>query len=178
MRLGIWRLIRGWLDPVVADKVRFTSGRKGLEEFIEPKNLIKELGGEDDWTHSYEEPVPGENEKLTDTAARDRLLVERKSLTKEFVATSNAWLKAPDDAHQMNSRSVVVRQIRANYVQLDPYLRSRTLFDRQGTLAIADADLSTNKPKEENGPGESKLITSIQHSTWRLTGSKSTRALN
>lgn len=40
--------------------------KKGLQECIEPKNLIKELGGEDDWTHGYEEPMSGENEKLTD----------------------------------------------------------------------------------------------------------------
>ena len=43
---GIWRIIHPWLDPVVASKVHFTYGREGLEEFIEPSHIIKELGGD------------------------------------------------------------------------------------------------------------------------------------
>ncbi|PHH81421.1 hypothetical protein CDD83_3581 [Cordyceps sp. RAO-2017] len=44
---GIWRIIRGWLDPVVAAKVHFTNYRAGLEEFIDRSHIIKELEGDD-----------------------------------------------------------------------------------------------------------------------------------
>jgi len=42
---GIWKIIRGWLDPVVAAKVHFTNNRSELEEFIHPGQILKELGG-------------------------------------------------------------------------------------------------------------------------------------
>ena len=43
---GIWSVIKGWLDPVVASKVRFTKNAQDLSQFIDAKHIPKDLGGE------------------------------------------------------------------------------------------------------------------------------------
>src|SRR4051812_24318485 len=89
---GIWKIIRGWLDPVVASKVHFTSNISDLGEFIDLKQIPTELGGEENWDFTYVEPVPGENELMKDTATRDRLEVERTKLVQAFEAKTVQWV--------------------------------------------------------------------------------------
>lgn len=134
---GIWRIIRGWLDPVVAAKVHFTNYRAGLEEFIEPSHIIKELEGDEDWEYKYEEPAQGENDLMKDTETRDRLLKTRAELYKEFEAATRAWIRSPDSepgTAAKEQRAKIAEQLKADYWRLDPYVRSRSLYDRRGDL--------------------------------------------
>ncbi|KAM4062265.1 CRAL/TRIO domain-containing protein [Hirsutella rhossiliensis] len=134
---GIWRIIRGWLDPVVAAKVHFTNYKAGLEEFIEPSRIIKELEGEEDWEYKYEEPVEGENDMMKDTETRDRLLGARAELYKQFEAETRTWIRAADSEEGKQAkaqRDKIAEQMRVGYWELDPYLRSRSLYDRQGII--------------------------------------------
>jgi CRAL/TRIO domain len=65
--LGIWNIIKGWLDPVVASKIHFTRSVADLEQFIPKSQIVKELEGDDQWEYKYVEPVPGENDIMKDT---------------------------------------------------------------------------------------------------------------
>ncbi|KAH7322967.1 CRAL-TRIO domain-containing protein [Stachybotrys elegans] len=134
---GIWKIIKGWLDPVVAGKVHFTNNRSGLEDFIEPSHIIKELGGDEDWEFKYIEPIPGENDTMKDTATRDALIKAREDLVKEYEATTIQWINEPqgDNAKAIKAkRDTIAKQLRDNYWQLDPYVRARSLYDRQGVI--------------------------------------------
>ncbi|KFA66728.1 hypothetical protein S40285_08505 [Stachybotrys chlorohalonatus IBT 40285] len=134
---GIWKIIRGWLDPVVAAKVNFTNQRAGLEEFIEPSHITKELGGDEDWEYKYVEPVPGENDRMKDTATREKLQAARQELVKSFEATTLQWIKAPqgEEAKELKEkRTAIAAQLRENYWKLDPYVRARSLYDRAGVI--------------------------------------------
>lgn len=153
---GIWRIIRGWLDPVVAAKVHFTNYRAGLEEFISADHIIKELEGDEDWEYKYEEPVPGENDTMKDTETRDALLKARAELYKEFEGATRTWIRSPntEEGKQAKAqREKIAAQLRVDYWNLDPYVRSRSLYDRKGDLLPGGAVNWYNKgDKKETVP--------------------------
>ena len=133
--LGIWSIIKGWLDPVVAAKVHFTKNLEELEHFVPRDRIIKELGGDDPWTYRYEEPRSGENDKLLDDATRQSLLDERASTIKEFESTTQDWIQgASADKALQQKRDALAERLRAGYWRLDPYVRARTLYDRTGMI--------------------------------------------
>ncbi|KAF4463570.1 CSR1-phosphatidylinositol transfer [Fusarium albosuccineum] len=134
---GIWKVIKGWLDPVVAAKVHFTNNRAELEEFIAPDHLIKELDGDENWEYKYVEPIPGENDKMKDTETRDRLLAQREELVKKFEHATREWIRNPEGeqaAQIKTGRERLAKSLKEDYWNLDPYIRARTLYDRQGAI--------------------------------------------
>ncbi|KPM38535.1 CRAL-TRIO domain-containing protein C3H8.02 [Neonectria ditissima] len=136
-RKGIWKIIRGWLDPVVASKVHFTNNRTELEEFIEPKHMIKELEGDEDWEYKYIEPIAGENDKMKDIETRDRLIEAREELVKKYEHATREWIRHPegDEAKAIKAeRAKLAEQLKVDYWNLDQYVRARTLYDRQGAI--------------------------------------------
>lgn len=128
---GIWRVIRGWLDPVVAGKVHFCSNIKELEAFIEKDKIIKELGGPEDFEYKYIEPEADENAKLQDTTTRDAIQAERNALTEAFDRETVQWVRGGNDGTE---RKRLAGLIEANYWKLDPYVRARSVYDRNGTI--------------------------------------------
>ena len=133
--LGIWKIIKGWLDPVVASKVHFTKTLEELEEFVEKKHIPKELGGNDDWIYHYVEPIPDENRLLTDDSARQQLSEKRAALVREYEATTQQWIRerAPAEATR-TKRTQLTDRLRENYWEIDPYIRAKSLYDRTGML--------------------------------------------
>ncbi|KYK61119.1 putative phosphatidylinositol transfer protein csr1 protein [Drechmeria coniospora] len=128
----IWKVIRAWLDPVVAAKVHLTHGRKGIEEFIAPEQLIKELGGDEDFEYKYLEPVEGENDRMKDTETRDCILKTRGELQRRFEEATIQWIR--DDQGAADTRLAVAAELRTNYWTLDPYVRARSHWDRAGII--------------------------------------------
>ena len=132
---GVWSIIKGWLDPVVAGKVHFTKNVEELEQFIPRNHIMKELGGDEAWTFQYVEPLPNENIKMEDDATRTRLLEERATTVKEFEATTQAWMQgSQSDSALMEKRNALAEKLKKGYWQLDPYLRARSLWDRTGVI--------------------------------------------
>ncbi|KAM7204552.1 putative phosphatidylinositol transfer protein csr1 protein [Rhypophila sp. PSN 637] len=131
---GIWRVIKGWLDPVVASKINFTNNVKDLEGFIDRSRIPKELDGDEDWTYQYIESVPGENDKMKDTAARDRLIAAREALYKEYEDATIEWIHNPQSAEIKAKRNDIAARLKQEYWVLDPYIRARSLYDRIGIL--------------------------------------------
>jgi hypothetical protein len=121
------------LDPVVAGKVHFTNNVKDVEEFIPRNQILKELDGEEDWEYKYVEPIPGENDKMKDTAARDRLLAEREHLYRAFEEATVQWIHEPKGGAKAE-REAVAEKLRTGYWVLDPYVRARSLYDRTGII--------------------------------------------
>lgn len=139
---GIWRIIKPWLDPVVAAKVHFTNGRSGLEEFIAPGQITKELGGDEEWEFAYIEPFEDENAPMKDTATRDSILKDRADLVKQFEESTKVWLReGSNDAgnEAREKRDAIAGHLKDNYWKLDPYIRARSLYDRQGVIGTGGA---------------------------------------
>ena len=130
---GIWKIIKGWLDPVVAAKVHFTSDVKDLEEFIPRKQIIKDLGGDEDWEYKFIEPVEGEDDLMKDTETKQKLLDERKVEVQEYQQETLDWIHAPNQEAGQRAkaqRDELAGKLHDNYWRLDPYVRARTLYDR------------------------------------------------
>lgn len=101
---------------------------------------MKELEGDENWEYKYVEPQPGENKAMEDTAKRDELLVERQELAKEVQDATIAWIAASQKKDEealktaKQNRSELIERLRVQYWQLDPYIRSRSLYDRLNIL--------------------------------------------
>jgi hypothetical protein len=135
---GIWKMIKGWLDPVVASKVHFTNNVEDITEFIEPSNIIKEVDGPDEWSYKYMEPVPGENDSMKEEDRRDELRQQRKQHAKDYEQVIKEWLKTKNEgdswAGLRERRDDVAGRLRRNYWEIDPHIRARSYYDRIGYI--------------------------------------------
>ncbi|QSZ31963.1 hypothetical protein DSL72_001532 [Monilinia vaccinii-corymbosi] len=131
---GIWKIIRPWLDPVVASKVQFTSTVDEMAEFVPRSQILKELGGEEDWEYKFIEPDPTENDKMKDTATRDRLLKAREELVDRYEKATLEWINEGVSPEIKFKRTALAKELKDDYWKLDPYVRARSLFDREGVV--------------------------------------------
>lgn len=128
---GIWKIIKGWLDPVVAAKVHFTNGPEDLEQFIPRSQIITELGGGEKWEYKYVEPTPGENAGLEDSSRRQELSAIRQKYVDDYEKKTFDWLHGQDTKAE---RDAISKALTENYWQLDPHIRARSLYDRTGMI--------------------------------------------
>ncbi|CAG1999759.1 unnamed protein product [Fusarium graminearum] len=135
---GVWTVIKHWLDPVVASKVHFTSGAKGLLKFIPKNNLQKSYGGDDPWEYKYVSPVPSENERMQSEEKKTKIQIEREELIDQFNRLTTEWitLNSGTEAGEETSvrRDELAELLQLNYWKLDPYIRSSTYYHRVGVV--------------------------------------------
>lgn len=139
---GIWKIIKGWLDPVVAAKVHFTSSVEDLEKFIDRSKILKELGGDENWEYVFVEPQDHEDKLMQDENAKKPILEDRQKMVHEFEKDTFEWIRqcgeagkpAPEAETTKKQRDAVATQLHDNYWKLDPYIRARTLYDRVGMI--------------------------------------------
>ncbi|KAJ5564467.1 hypothetical protein N7513_000709 [Penicillium frequentans] len=163
---SIWSVIKGWLDPVVAAKIHFTKTRQDLEAIIPPGQIMKELEGDENWEYKYPEVEEGENKLMEDTETRDKLLAERQELAKEIQSTTIEWIgaAAKKDSGALSAveekRAGLVEKLRKQYWELDPYIRSRSLYDRlniiqgHGKIEFYPAAVKADMEKVRSGTAE------------------------
>lgn len=138
LHAGIWKMIKPWLDPVIASKINFTSSNADLARFIAQEDLQKCYGGKDNWDYKYIAPVEGENEKLL-SEKKEEIDAERRELIRQFEQLSLEWakLKEPesvDAKHKVTKRGELAEWLRETHWKLDPYVRARTYYHRAGVI--------------------------------------------
>ncbi|KAF7114914.1 hypothetical protein CNMCM5793_000684 [Aspergillus hiratsukae] len=137
---GIWKIIKGWIDPDIVAKIHFTKTVEDLAQFIHPSQVVSELGGDEDWEYEYIEPEMDENHLMEDDEARDAVLAERQHISQEFLYLTSQWIEATrldsrEEAAVVKSRRLeVMEQLRVNYWKLDPFVRARNFLDRTGVM--------------------------------------------
>ncbi|KAL8713956.1 MAG: hypothetical protein Q9220_002102 [cf. Caloplaca sp. 1 TL-2023] len=151
--IGIWNIIKGWLDPVVASKIHFTKNFQELEHFVEKSHIIKELGGDDPYEYHYEEPKSSENDLMSDQSTIQRLLTERADVVKEYEKTTQEWIADSSNRTKLQQqRNDLADRLRSGYWQLDPYIRARSLYDRIDLIKGGGVIQYYGKPETPNGP--------------------------
>ncbi|OQO01727.1 hypothetical protein B0A48_12764 [Cryoendolithus antarcticus] len=125
---SIWKIIRGWLDPVVASKVHFASNLGELETWIPKSRILKECGGDEDWSYTFPEPNADEEKVLNDSQGKEAVLSERRTLAKEYEEETIAWISGTGAASE--KRDSLTTQLEASYWRLDPFVRATSLYDR------------------------------------------------
>jgi len=129
---GIWKIIKGWLDPVVASKIHFCSNEDDLAVYVDKSKILKSLGGNDDWEYKYLEPNPEEDARMKDVTTREEIQRQRNSTAETFEKLTLAW--ARNEHVDMTEREKVTTELSDNYWKLDPYIRGRSLCDRIGMI--------------------------------------------
>lgn len=128
------------MDPVVAGKVHFTKDVNELENFVPRDQIMKELEGDENWEYKYTEFKAGENKAMDDTAKRDELIGQRQETARELERATVEWITAcdQDDKNAISvakqKRADLIEQLGRQYWELDPYVRARSLYDRNSVI--------------------------------------------
>lgn len=161
---GIWKIIRGWLDPVVAGKVHFTSSVDDLEKFIPRSQIIKELDGDENWEYKYAEPVAGENDAMKEETPRKELETERDGQVREYQRKTWEWIAkgstGPEVDKIKEDRHALAKKLNDNYWRLDRHIRARTYYDRTGMIAL-DGKINFYPPPPGKGINEDVKPTTV-----------------
>lgn len=134
---AVWRIIKGWLDPVVASKIHFTKTVPDLEKFLDKKYVPESLGGADKYNAKYIPPTAENSAKLPKDEKYSNLMAERKKLIFAFLESTILWIKAKtidESTIYLNYKIQLGGELANNYRLLDPYIRFRGAFDRDGSL--------------------------------------------
>lgn len=116
----------------MAAKIHFTSNVEELSAYIDKSKIMKELGGDEDWEYRYIEPVPGENDAIKNgSALRAQIEQQRRQEVEMFERATLDWARGADTK---NERDTIAQRLQASYWQLDPLIRARSLYDRQGII--------------------------------------------
>lgn len=73
---------------------------------------------------------------MEDKETRDKLITERQNLARDIQDTTVDWIRASykKDAEAASAaqekRKGLIEELRRQYWQLDPYIRTRSLYDR------------------------------------------------
>lgn len=160
---GVWRLIRGWMDPDIAAKVQFTNSVADVEKLIDLDQLPEELGGKEPWKYEYIEPKEDENKIMEDVITRDALWKERQAIGQEFLAATSAWIEAAGNRDTARikkakaEREYQTERLRVNYWKIDPYTRAKTWLDRTNVIQPGGKiDFYPERTKEEKPEGTAK----------------------
>jgi hypothetical protein len=108
-----------------------------MEEFVLRNHIPKDLGGNENWSYKYVEPVVNENEKMKDTKTRDQLLAEREKIVREYEKATLDWIdhpSGPEVATVKEVRHKLATNLKEDYWKLDAYVRARSLYDRIGMI--------------------------------------------
>lgn len=136
----IWNVVKNWLDPVVASKIKFTKGIKDLNEYIELDQLPKYLGGESVTDPDvFTKPDEALDAKMADHEAKAKILAERDEIIQKFITATVGWIEAVDEKESdkfFNEKVSLGSQLTENYSRLDPYIRSRSMYDVNGMLKV------------------------------------------
>lgn len=138
----VWNIIKGWIDPFVAAKINFTKNAAELGKFIDPKFIPDYLGGKDTKRAVY--PIPDETDdrppKPKD-ATYNQLRHKRDELFLRFLETTKRWVESTSpmvsDMYYKDKLDLCT-QLSYNYLEMDPYVRNRGIYDRDGTLKVSN----------------------------------------
>lgn len=135
---GIWNVIKGWIDPVVASKIKFTKNFDDVSKYIPKEYIEKNLGGQSEHAYEFIEPKEGENALMKDTEKAEAFEKERLALRTDYVNATIDWIKSEDKTTNQaaqSSKDMIAAKLATNYWESDPYIRSRSVFDRNGCIS-------------------------------------------
>ncbi|CAD6893129.1 unnamed protein product [Tilletia controversa] len=112
----IWTILRPLLDPVVRDKVRFTSTAEELSEHIPASHLPRStMSGDMQWDYTYPEPDPNENDLILENEAQsEELRAVYFQRAGEFEKSTKALIRAYLQAPPRNIRTFKVHAFGSN----------------------------------------------------------------
>lgn len=137
-----------------------------MEEFIPRSQILKELGGDEDWDYKYVEPLEGEDRMLLSQShgeepqgEKARLLAERETQVSDFQRDTWEWIQHGEESEGVKAkvrRDEIAGKLREGYWKIDPWVRARSWYDRTGLFGEG-GKLTFYGPKP--GPGSTHTHT-------------------
>lgn len=134
----IWNIIVRWMLPELRVKIHFTHTLQDLQAFIEDQYIPQSLGGKGLNFTKYIEPTEHKYGRKDPDEMLFSLLKQRDELTVKFIEATIRWVEAStiqESRRQLREKIHLSKAMAENYDCLDPYLRQRGLFDRNGELS-------------------------------------------
>lgn len=136
---GFWSIVKKALTPESVAKIAFTWTVNDLEKLIPREHIPWWMGGDDNFDYSYPEPTTNEDWLMNNSEARSKLLDERAKASIRFDDATRELIDAtrhgnPDIEDIKNRRIECVEEARKFFWMLDPFVRSRTIYDRWGMI--------------------------------------------
>ncbi|KAJ1666853.1 hypothetical protein EV178_001937 [Coemansia sp. RSA 1646] len=131
---GIWSLISPFIDPVVKSKIVMARNAKEIAPFIEHDRLIAEIGGAKPFEYEYVLPSEQENRCMADSEARQTTENKFIDAVDRYEAATRKWLEDASSDDAVETRSRARASLNQAAIDLDPYIRSRTLYHRLGFI--------------------------------------------
>lgn len=157
---GIWQVLQPMLDPVVRDKIKFSSKAQDLAELVPASKIRKGMGGTMEWDWDYIEPQAGENDHMKDTKSRQKIEKEMKQLTDEFERLTQEWFETTQNDKENQDlayrREVLSKQIRLKNYQLQPFVRAKNIYQRAKIITY-DGTITWKYP-QTNGKTNTQVV--------------------
>ena len=74
----IWKIVKVFFDPVTADKIAFVGSEKDLQNYVAKEQLLREVGGTDDFVFDINHL---ENREMLSLEMREKERVAPKAMT-------------------------------------------------------------------------------------------------
>lgn len=132
---GIWKALAPMLDPKVREKINFTGKPDELD--LIPNYMLEDvLGGTQVDVMKWTEPQPGEKEGLPrDNPQRQKMWREYRGLSAQFEEITKQWVASDgQDDRLQDERDFHAKKLRLKFIDLDPYLRARNMYQRSGII--------------------------------------------
>lgn len=137
---GIWSMIKGWLDPVVANKIVFVKTYDDLANYFSDDLIPKSVGGTNEFVYKYVEPTEEESSKMKDLETKKKHVDQQQHLMDEYVKETVKWIEAgTDEAATKTTREkklAIAKEMYKVYWEADEYIRARSIIDRTGELDV------------------------------------------
>lgn len=139
-----WKFILPLIDPYIASRIRFTRKTSDLLSQISIEQLPAHLGGCSRHEYKWSPPNKDDDIPLSHVVRRRELLKQRQELLLSLEQLTYQWIKELNPQHAeflQSQRKSLLAQCARNYWELDPYIRSRSLFDRNGIAGFLRPEL-------------------------------------
>lgn len=134
---AMWKILEHWMKPYLRQRIFFTKTIEELTKHIDPKYIPVSLGGSDQDPSSFIEPTFLNCQWKTADETFYELKKERDELTIKFIESTIRWIESStsEESKVHLMEKIALSNERAlNYINLDPYLRTRGVPDRNGEI--------------------------------------------
>lgn len=135
-----WSTVKNWVDPILARRIHFTKKTSQVQHYVDIDTIPVSMGGKNTHEAKYHPPeVKDTYPPKRRDANYTRLARERDELMMRLIDTTRRWIHSTNphvSAKYLQDKIDLNIELSHNYVALDPYIRCRGVFDRDGSLVL------------------------------------------
>ncbi|ORY06971.1 CRAL/TRIO domain-containing protein, partial [Basidiobolus meristosporus CBS 931.73] len=126
---GFWKMISPLLDPVIKSKIIFCK-RKDLRQYLNPKEVMKCIGGDDPYEYQYIPPTAEELASARTSPSPEKRKAQQTywRAAERFATITESWAIEPNRFEQ--EREEAALQFKQACIELQPFVRASTFYHR------------------------------------------------